>query len=147
MRSNLFWLSDEQWARIEPHLPTNVRGKERVDDRRVISGILHVLTSGCCWKDCPPEYGSYTTVYNRFAGLAWKAHRQPRMRENIHRLVFLDETGMTTKMTRLRGRARRGTPAEGRCAVRTLDDPDLHRRAALRPDRAMGDRSSDEPRR
>jgi transposase len=39
----------------------------------------------------------------------WKAHRQPRMRGNSHRLVFLDETGTTTKMTRLRGRARRGT--------------------------------------
>ena len=38
----------------------------------------------------------------------WKAHRQPRMREAIHRLVFLDETGTTTKMTRRRGRARRG---------------------------------------
>ena len=35
-------------------------------------------------------------------------HRQPRMREGVHRLVFLDETGTTTKMTRLRGRARRG---------------------------------------
>ena len=67
MRSNLFWLSEEQWARIEPHLPTDVRGKERVDDRRIISGIVHVLKSGCRWKDCPPEYGPYTTVYNRFA--------------------------------------------------------------------------------
>ena len=67
MRHNLFWLSDEQWARIEPHLPTDVRGKERVDDRRVISGIIHVLKSGCRWKDCPPEYGPHTTVYNRFA--------------------------------------------------------------------------------
>jgi transposase len=38
----------------------------------------------------------------------WKAHRQPHMREGVHRLVFLDETGTTTKMTRLRGRARRG---------------------------------------
>jgi hypothetical protein len=38
----------------------------------------------------------------------WKAYRQPRMREEVHRLVFLDETGTTTKMTRLRGRARRG---------------------------------------
>ena len=38
----------------------------------------------------------------------WKAHRQPRMREAVHRLVFLDETGTTTKMTRLRGRARIG---------------------------------------
>jgi transposase len=39
----------------------------------------------------------------------WKTHRQPRMRQSIDRLVFLDETGTTTKMTRLRGRARRGT--------------------------------------
>ena len=43
MRSNLFWLSGEEWARIEPRLPTDVRGKERVDDRRIISGIVHVL--------------------------------------------------------------------------------------------------------
>ena len=57
MRKNLFWLSDEQWARIEPHLPTDVRGVERQDDRRVISGIVHVLKSGCRWQDCPPEYG------------------------------------------------------------------------------------------
>ena len=37
MRKNQFWLSDEQWERIEPHLPTDVRGVERKDDRRVIS--------------------------------------------------------------------------------------------------------------
>jgi transposase len=62
MRKNLFWLSDEQWGRIEPHLPTDVRGVER----RVISGIVHVLKSGCRWQDCPPEYGPHTTIYNRF---------------------------------------------------------------------------------
>jgi transposase len=66
MRRNLFWLSDEQWRQIEPHLPTDVRGKKRVDDRRVISGILHVLKSGCRWCDCPPEYGPSMTIYNRF---------------------------------------------------------------------------------
>ena len=66
MRSNLFWLSDEQWERIEPHLPTDVRGVERQDDRRVISGIVQVLKSGCRWCDCPPEYGPHTTIYNRF---------------------------------------------------------------------------------
>ena len=65
MRRNLFWLSDEQWSRIKPHLPTDVRGVERVDDR-VISGIVHVLKSGCRWCDCPPEYGPATTIYNRF---------------------------------------------------------------------------------
>jgi transposase len=66
MRRNLFWLNDEQWARIDPYLPTDVRGKERVDDRRVISGILHVIKSGWRWCDCPPEYGPPTTIYNRF---------------------------------------------------------------------------------
>ena len=66
MRRNLFWLNDEQWQRIHPLLPTDVRGKDRVDDRRVISGILHVLKSGCRWCDCPPEYGPPTTIYNRF---------------------------------------------------------------------------------
>ena len=66
MRRNLFWLSDDQWRRIEPYLPTDVRGRSRVDDRRVISGILHVLKSGCRWCDCPPEYGPPTTIYNRF---------------------------------------------------------------------------------
>ena len=72
MRRNLYWLSDDQWQRIAPLLPTDVRGKERVDDRRVISGILHVLKSGCRWCDCPPEYGPHTTIYNRF--VRW-AHR------------------------------------------------------------------------
>ena len=66
MRRNLFWLSDEQWSRIGPYLPADVRGVERVDDRRVISGIVHVLKSGCRWCDCPPEYGPATTIYNRF---------------------------------------------------------------------------------
>ena len=66
MRRNLFWLSDDQWGRIAPLLPTDVRGKDRADDRRVISGILHVLKSGCRWCDCPPEYGPATTIYNRF---------------------------------------------------------------------------------
>ena len=66
MRRNLFWLSDGQWRRIEPHLPTDVRGVERADDRRVISGIVHVLKCGCRWCDCPPEYGPPTTIYNRF---------------------------------------------------------------------------------
>src|ERR1700716_4063413 len=66
MSRNLFWLSDEQWARIEPHLPTDVRGVERADDRRVISGIVHVLKCGCRWCDCPEAYGPPTTIYNRF---------------------------------------------------------------------------------
>jgi hypothetical protein len=52
---NLFWLTDEQWAKIAPLLPTDVRGKARVDDRRVISGILHVLKSGLSARVRPSD--------------------------------------------------------------------------------------------
>ncbi len=64
--SNLYWLSDDEWSRIEPLLPRGRRGAHRVDDHRVISGIVHMLRSGARWRDCPEEYGPYTTVYNRF---------------------------------------------------------------------------------
>ena len=47
-------------------MPKNQPGPERDDDRRIISGILHVLTAGCRWRDCLTAYGPATTVYNRF---------------------------------------------------------------------------------
>ncbi len=67
-----YWLSEEQFMRLQPLLPHKVRGVPRVDDRRVISGILHVLQSGCRWRDTPPVYGPYKTVYNRFVRWARK---------------------------------------------------------------------------
>ncbi|MDC8446885.1 MAG: IS5 family transposase [Nitrospira sp.] len=54
------------WAVLTPHLPTKQTGPRRKDDRRIISGIIHVLQSGCRWQDCPPEYGPSTTIYNRY---------------------------------------------------------------------------------
>jgi len=66
MKGRLFWLSDAAWDAIEPHLPHGQAGKPRVDDRRVISGILHVLKTGCRWRDVPTEYGPPTTIYNRY---------------------------------------------------------------------------------
>ena len=50
MAKSLFWLSDEAWKTLEPHLPHGKPGKLRVDDRTVISGILHVLKTGCRWR-------------------------------------------------------------------------------------------------
>jgi len=64
--SGEFWLSDEAWAAIDPLLPKVYSGARRQDDRRIISGILHVQRSGCRWQDCPAVYGPHTTVYNRF---------------------------------------------------------------------------------
>src|ERR1700694_1125318 len=66
MASALFWLSDAEWAKLEPLMPRGRRGAHRVDDRRVISGIVHMLRSGGRWRDCPGAYGPYTTIYNRF---------------------------------------------------------------------------------
>ena len=73
------WLSDEAWAVIEPHLPHGRSDARRVDDRRVISGILHALKSGCRWRDLPPTDGPRTTLYNRY-------NRWPR--QGIWRRLF-----------------------------------------------------------
>ena len=63
--SGLIWLSDEQMARIAPYFPKS-HGKPRVDDRRVISGIIYIIRNGLQWKDAPKEYGPHKTLYNRF---------------------------------------------------------------------------------
>jgi transposase len=81
MRKNLFWLSHKQWTQMAPHLPTDMRGVERADDHRVISGIVHVLKSGCRWQDCPPEYGPHTTIYNRFTRWARRGIRESLFRQ------------------------------------------------------------------
>jgi transposase len=72
MMSEGFWLSDEQWMRLAPLLPNKSRGVKRVDDRRVISGIVHVLRSGGRWIDAPASYGPRKTLYNRFVRWAAK---------------------------------------------------------------------------
>ena len=71
MTDTAFWLSEAQFSRLAPLLPTDTRGVPRVDDRRVISGIVHVLKSGCRWKDAPACYGPRKTLYNRF--VRWAA--------------------------------------------------------------------------
>ncbi len=63
--AELFWLNDTQWAAIEPLLP-KLGGKPRVDDRRVLSGILHRFREGLRWRALPDAYGPRTTVFNRF---------------------------------------------------------------------------------
>ena len=61
-----YCLSDAEWSCIEPCLPKGRRGARRADDRRVVSGIVHMLRCGARWRDWPSVYGPYTTIYNRF---------------------------------------------------------------------------------
>jgi transposase len=63
--SNLFWLTDAQMARLEPFFPKS-HGKPRVDDRRVLSGIIFINRNGLRWCDAPREYGPPKTLYNRW---------------------------------------------------------------------------------
>ena len=63
--SDFFYLTPEQFDRIKPYLPYP-HGAPRVDDVRVISGIIHVLKRGLQWRDAPKEYGPHKTLYTRF---------------------------------------------------------------------------------
>jgi len=60
-----FDLSDEEWALLEPLMPTS-RKSARVDDRKIMNAIFYVLRTGMPWRDLPERYGPYTTAYNRF---------------------------------------------------------------------------------
>ena len=63
--SDLYWLTDEQMARLRPFFPRS-HGRPRVDDRRVLSGIVFVNRNGLRWRDAPSAYGPHKTLYNRF---------------------------------------------------------------------------------
>ena len=63
--SDLFWLSDAQMARLEPFFPKS-HGKTRVDDRRVLSGIIFINRAGLRLCDAPSAHGPHKTLYNRW---------------------------------------------------------------------------------
>ena len=63
--SDLFMLSEKQFNRIKPYFPLS-HGVPRVDDLRVISGIVYVIRNGLQWRDAPKRYGPHKTLYNRF---------------------------------------------------------------------------------
>ena len=62
---DLFLLSERQMRRISPYFPLS-HGVPRVDDRRVVSGIIFVIRNGLRWRDAPKGYGPHKTLYNRF---------------------------------------------------------------------------------
>jgi transposase len=63
--SDLWLLSEAQMRRIEPYFPLS-HGIPRVDDRRIVSGIIFVIRNGLRWRDAPADYGPHKTIYNRF---------------------------------------------------------------------------------
>ena len=63
--SDLFWLSDAQMTKLEPFFPKS-HGKPRVDDKRVLSGIIFIKRNGVRRRDAPEAYGPHTTLYSRW---------------------------------------------------------------------------------
>jgi transposase len=66
--ADLFWLTNKQMERLRPFFP-KPRGRPRVDDQRVLSGIIFVNRNGLRWRDAPAAYGPPKTLYNRW--LRW----------------------------------------------------------------------------
>jgi len=88
---DLFLLSETQMRRIEPYFPLS-HGIARVDDRRVISGIIYVIRNGLRWRDAPREYGPHKTIYNRF--VRWS-------RLGVFNKIFAELAGNAGKPQRL----------------------------------------------
>jgi transposase len=123
----LFWLTEAQFSKIEPHLPTYTRGKDRADDRRVISGIVHVLKSGGRWVDAPPEYGPRKTLYDRYVHWAAKGGGRLCSRRSLKPAVRRRKFSSTPPPSRRTDRRRaqkRGDKSGDRPLTRSAhDDP------------------------
>ena len=63
--SDLYGLTAAQMQRLEPFFPRS-HGKPRVDDRRVLSGIIFINRNGLRWRDAPAACGPPKTLYNRW---------------------------------------------------------------------------------
>ena len=114
--SNLYWLTDEQMARLEPYFPKS-HGNPRVDDRRVLSGIIFVNRNGLRWRDAPAAYGPHKTLYNR-----WKRWSEAgvfiRMMEGLsgaqaeRRTVMIDATYLKAHRTASSLRVKKGASGD-----------------------------------
>jgi len=112
--SNLFWLTDEQVERLRPFFPKS-HGKPRVDDRRVLSGIIFINRNGLRWCDAPREYVPPKTLYNR-----WKRWGDmgvfARMMEGLasegteHKTIMIDATYLKAHRTASSLWAKKGGP-------------------------------------
>ena len=101
--SDQFWLTKAQLKRIEPFFP-RTRGIPRVDDRRVVSGIVHVIRNGLRWRDAPAVYGPHKTLYNRFVrwsrmGISTESSPTLRAESGPPDRVIIDSTHLKAHRT------------------------------------------------
>ena len=112
--SNLFWLTEAQMARLEPFFPKS-HGKPRVDDRRVLSGIIFVNRNGLRWRDAPREYGPAKTLYNRWKrwsdrGVFARMMHGLASEAAVPKTVMIDATYLKAHRTASSLRSKKGGP-------------------------------------
>ena len=113
MSSN-FWLTEEQFKKISSLLPNKPRGVPRVDDRRVLSGIIFCIKRGYRWSDVPSEYGPAKTLYNR-----WKRWSETGVFERIFETLARDTADFSTLMIPLGTLLRNALPAMDASHIKT----------------------------
>ena len=120
--SNLYWLSEEQMARLRPYFPKS-HGKPRVDDRRVLSGIVFVNRNGLRWCDAPKDYGPHKTLYNRWKrwgerGVFLRMMEGLAAAEAVPKTVMIDATYLKAHRTASSLRVKRGSRPSDRAHQR-----------------------------
>ena len=113
--SDLYWLTDEQMARLQPFFPKS-HGRPRVDDRRVLSGIIFINRNGLRWRDAPREYGPAKTLYNRWKRWSDKGIFVAMMdglasRGTERKTIMIDATYLKAHRTASSLRVKKGVPA------------------------------------
>ena len=101
--SDVFLLTRQQLNRIKPYFLAS-HGIPRVDDRRVVSGIIYVIRYGLQWKDAPMAYGPHKTLYNRFVrwSRAWifnKIFRELSRQSGTRDCLMIDATHLKAHRT------------------------------------------------
>jgi transposase len=110
--SNLYWLTDEQMERLRPFFPRS-HGRPRVDDRRVLSGIIFVNRNGLRWRDAPAAYGPPKTLYNRWKRWSGMGVFAPMMaglaaEADVPKTIMIDATFLKAHRTASSLRAKKG---------------------------------------
>ncbi|MEU2438293.1 transposase [Streptomyces rubradiris] len=105
------------------------RGRSRLDDRRILNGIVWKFRAGVAWWDVPERYGSWATLHTYFPPLGQGRHLHPHApgrpgehrRGRRHRLA-----GVGGLRHRVRPPARGRGPKRGGTAARGSGGPDRH---------------------
>ena len=118
-----FDLTDFEWSVLEPLLPNKSRGVPRVDDRRVINGILWRFRTGSPWADIPERYGPHTTCVNRFnrwrkAGV-WDRILKAVSEAYDGKLQMIDPSSIRVHQHAANGKKSDAIPLHGSLAGRT----------------------------